>query len=207
MALLPGQWRLDTAGLFAVEPRHPRSLCQRPNFLALLSSSQPPSCRSLPTLRRVGPAGELLRSRRKRFTFSLPSFALSLPLSAALLSRCARGCSASGQLGVKFQDGRQISHFTFRETNRGVASGASGNPGAGQIADAAKASATSVTASFPMSVLKAYGAAIRALDCRRSAGGRVAHHPTEDSTTCRALMPLCQAVDGSGAEGVDDQGV
>ena len=40
--------------------------------------------------------------------------------------------------------GRQISYFTLRDTNE-------------ETADAAKVSATSVTASFPMSELEAYG--------------------------------------------------
>ncbi len=52
--------------------------------------------------------------------------------------------NAAGQLGVKYLDGRQVAYFTFLGTNK-------------EISGSAQVTATSVTASFPMSELEQVG--------------------------------------------------
>lgn len=61
------------------------------------------------------------------------------------LSLASEDGKAAGQLGVQYSDGRQVTYFTFRgDTNK-------------EIGGTAKVTATSVTGSFPMSELAAFG--------------------------------------------------
>lgn len=73
------------------------------------------------------------------------------------LSLASEDGKATGQLGVQYTDGQQVAYFTFRgDANK-------------EIAGTAKVTGTSVTGSFPMSDLAAFGAnftwqAVTALD-------------------------------------------